>query len=110
MILVCYVKMGVIDYFVCYGVSYGDFLVVDFFMVMQIIVQVQSMFNDLLSVICERFDNDFVVFFEFVQDFVNVDEMVEMGLFDQLVLDWVLDGLGYFFCRFFGCGNVDNWV
>ena len=73
-------RTGAIDHYSTYAEQYGDCTPMELADAQQIIINAQTMFDDLPSSVRKKFNNDPEEFLEFVQDEKNTEEMVQMGL------------------------------
>lgn len=82
-ILAKYAKTGVITHLAKHGPNYPDLPTgLDFHSAMNLVVDAQTMFNELPSNIRSRFVNDPVQFLEFMTTAGNDAEMIELGLME----------------------------
>ena len=73
-------KTGAIEHYAKHAPTYGDATPIQLMDAQQIIINAQTMFDDLPATIRKKFDNDPAKFLEFVQDEANSEEMIELGL------------------------------
>ncbi len=82
LILAKYAKTGLLDHVNKYGGQYADMPDQDDYQgAMNLVMEAQSMFEELPSGIRAKFENDPGQFLDFVDDPLNRDEAIEMGLF-----------------------------
>jgi len=86
-IMAKYQKTGAVSHLNKHGADYGFASGEDFSESMRVITAAQGMFDDLPSSVRTRFGNDPALFLDFVQDEENVDEMVKLGLAEEVVLE-----------------------
>ncbi len=93
-ILARYTKTGVLEHVNKYGAgAYNDMPAsTEFVDAMNMVTEANSMFADLPADVRNRFKNDPVEFLEFVNDPDNTDEMVKMGLLEEIIPDGVETG------------------
>lgn len=83
-IVVKYVRVGGV-LLLSVDIRFGFVLEMMFYDVMNKIVEVDEYFMMLLVEVRKWFENDVGVFLEFIDDSVNIDEMVEMGFLERFL-------------------------
>nr|UXQ88128.1 MAG: internal scaffolding protein [Microvirus sp.] len=77
-------KTGAINHYMAYAEEYGDASPVELSDAQQIIINAQTMFDDLPSKLRKKFNNKPEEFLEFVQNPENLAEMRKIGLANQV--------------------------